>query len=71
MLAKVANKWVTPTDGDGSIGSIKDFKPREAIKNKRKSLKERMRGEDGILRKAGDAAKGVIKSKFADMKDEF
>ena len=71
MLAKVANKWVTPSAGDGSAGSIKDFKPRDVIRNKRKSMKERMRGEDGLLRKAKNAAKDTIKSKFRDMKDEI
>ena len=71
MLAKVANKWVTPATGDGSAGNIKGFKPRDVIKNSRKSMKERMRGEDGLLRKAKNAAKDTIKSKFRDMKDEI
>ena len=71
MLAKVANKWVTPAAGDGSAGSIKGFKPRDVIKNKRKSMKERMRGDDGLLKMAKNAAKDTIKSKFRDMKNEF
>ena len=28
MLAKVANKWISPTKGDGEGASMKDFNPR-------------------------------------------
>ena len=72
MLAKVANKWVTPTDEEGGdAASIKDFKPREVIKEKRKSMKEKMRGEDGLLRKGANVAKDTVKSTLKDMKSEF
>ena len=65
MLAKVANKWVTPTGEDGEVtDSIKDFKPREVLKERRKSMKEKMRGEDGLLRKARQGARAAIKSTF-------
>ena len=72
MLAKVANKWVTPTNEEGGdAASIKDFKPRDVIKEKRKSMKEKMRGEDGLLRKGATVAKSTVKSTLKDMKTEF
>ena len=70
MLAKVANKWVTPTDEEGGdAASIKDFKPREVIREKRKNMKEKMRGEDGLLRKGASVAKDTAKSTLKDMKN--
>ena len=35
MLAKIANRWVTPykDEENGEVASIKDFKPKEIIKN--------------------------------------
>ena len=34
-------------------------------------MKERMRGDDGLLKMAKNAAKDTIKSKFRDIKDEI
>ena len=72
MLAKVANKWVTPSDGDGEgTASIKDFNARAVLKERRKNMKEKMRGEDGLLRKGATVAKSTVKSTLKDMKTEF
>ena len=72
MLAKMANKFVNPiVDDEGNAASIKDFKPRDVIKNRRKNMKEKMRGPDGILKKIKGVAKDAIKSTLGDMKAEF
>ena len=64
MLAKVANRWVTPeNEENGEVGSIKDFKPREVIQNTRKNLREKIRGgggEEGFLKRAKNMAKSTI-----------
>ena len=61
MLAKVANRWVTPeNEENGEVGSIKDFNPREVIQNSRKNLREKIRGEEGFFKKAKNMAKSTI-----------